>query len=68
MSIARVYLSIFPSENAQAILKEINESSQTTRFDIAQKVRFQLRKMPYLVFYIDDSLDYLENIDNLLKQ
>lgn len=68
MSIARVYLSIFPSENAQAILKEINESSQTTRFDIAQKVRFQLRKMPSLIFYIDDSLDYLENIDNLLKQ
>ena len=42
-------------------------SAKTIRYDLAQKVRFQLRKTPELAFYLDDSLDYLENIDNLLK-
>lgn len=68
LSIARVYLSIFPSGKSQEVLDNINRQTKTIRYELAQKVRFQLRKTPELSFYIDDSLDYIENIDNLLKE
>ena len=67
LSIAKAYLSIFPSEKSAEMLKSINASAKTIRYELAQKVRFQLRKTPELVFYIDDSLDYIQNIDSLLK-
>lgn len=66
LSIARVYLSVFPSGKAQEMLESINKSAKTIRYELAQRVRYQLRKTPELAFYIDDSLDYIENIDNLL--
>ena len=66
LSIARVYLSIFPTERSQELLESITASATTIRYELAQKVRFQLRKCPELSFYIDDSLDYIENIDKLL--
>ncbi len=66
LSTARVYLSIFPSGKSQEILGHITESSRTIRYELAQRVRFQLRKCPDLHFYIDDSLDYIDNIDHLL--
>lgn len=66
LSIARVYLSVFPSAKAQEMLESINKSAKTIRYELAQRVRYQLRKTPELAFYIDDSLDYIENIDNLL--
>jgi len=68
LSVARAYLSIFPSEKADQIIKSIQESTKTIRHEIAARVRFQLRKMPELTFFIDDSLDYAENIDALLKK
>lgn len=68
LSIARVYLSIFPPEKSQEILEGINAQSKTIRYELAQRVRFQLRKCPELSFYIDDSLDYIENIDRLLEK
>lgn len=68
LSIARAYLSVFPSAKAPEIIENINRSSKTIRYELAQKVRFQLRKTPELNFYLDDSLDYIENIDNLLKK
>ena len=68
LSIARAYLSIFPSDKAQILLDSINKNAKTIRYDLAQKVRYQLRKTPELFFHIDDSLDYIEHIDNLLKQ
>ena len=68
LSIARAYLSIFPSDKAQVLLESINTSAKTIRYDLAQKVRYQLRKTPELFFHIDDSLDYIEHIDNLLQQ
>ena len=66
LSIARAYLSIFPSDKAQVLLESINKSAKQIRYDLAQKVRYQLRKTPELFFHIDDSLDYIEHIDNLL--
>lgn len=68
LSIAKAYLSIFPSEKASETIESINASSREIRYQLAQRVRFQLRKIPELNFYLDDSLDYIENIDNLLKK
>lgn len=66
LSIARAYLSVFPSSKGPEILESINANAKTIRYELAAKVRFQLRKTPELSFYLDDSLDYIENIDNLL--
>lgn len=68
LSIARAYLSVFPSDKGAEILAEINRSAKTVRYELAQNVRHQLRKTPELSFYLDDSLDYIENIDNLLNK
>ena len=68
LSSARVYLSIFPSEKGDEILKNINASAKTVRYELAQRVRYQLRKTPELSFFVDDSLDYIEHIDELLKK
>lgn len=67
LSVARAYLSIFPSGKADEMLKSIQGSARQIRYEMAQRVRFQLRKMPELSFFIDDSLDYAERIDELLK-
>ena len=66
LSIARVRLSIFPSENAEELLESIRSSAKTIRYDLGLRVGKQLRKLPELTFFIDDSLDYLERIDSLL--
>lgn len=68
LSIARAYLSVFPSDKGEAMIESINKSAQTIRYELAQKVRYQLRKTPALQFYLDDSLDYIENIDRLLDK
>lgn len=68
LSIARAYLSFFPSDKAKDILENINRSARTIRYELGQKVRFQLRKIPELAFHLDDSLDYIENIDHLLHE
>ncbi len=68
LSLAKAYLSIFPSEKAQEIIEGINASRKTIRYELAQRVRMQLRKTPELMFYLDDSLDYIERIDNLLQE
>ena len=68
LSVAKVYLSIFPSEKSEEILESIRASAKTIRYELSQKVRFQLRKTPELMFFLDDSLDYIEYIDTLLKK
>ena len=67
MSVARGYLSIFPSEKAQEIVDNINKNVPQLRFELGKRVRHQLRIIPEIKFFIDDSLDYLERIDELLK-
>lgn len=68
LGIARVYLSIFPSDFAKDILEEIRLMSKHIRGDLGRKVGRSLRVIPDLEFYIDDSLDYIENIDKLLDK
>ena len=67
MSVCRVYLSIFPSERSAEFLKNINANVKSIRYELGKRVRFQLRIIPELRFFLDDSLDYLEHIDQLLK-
>ena len=67
MSIARVYLSIFPSEKGEELIKNINANMKSIRYELGTRVRFQLRIIPELKFFLDDSLDYLERSDELLK-
>ncbi|GHA38396.1 ribosome-binding factor A [Salinimicrobium marinum] len=64
---AKAYLSIFPSKNAADILKELNILKPQIRHELARRTRNQLRRMPELLFYIDDSLEYIEKIDKSLK-
>lgn len=66
LSIAKAYLSIFPSDRSNEILENIKAQSKTVRYELAQRVKEVLRKCPDLQFYLDDSLDYAENIDRLL--
>ena len=68
MSIARVYLSVFPSERSQEIVKNINDNMKSIRYELGTRVRHQLRIIPELKFFVDDSLDYPERIDELLKK
>ena len=64
LSVARAYLSIFPSERAEEIINNINANAKSIRYELGT---FQLRIIPELKFFIDDSLDYIERIDELLK-
>jgi ribosome-binding factor A len=67
MSIARVYLSVFPSERGKELVANINQNMKSIRFELGNRVRHQLRIIPELKFFLDDSLDYVERIDELLK-
>lgn len=67
LSIARAYLSIFPGEKKAEVLSTVEAETKAFRFELGKRVRNQLRIIPELHFHLDESLDYLENIDNLLK-
>ena len=68
LSVAKAYLSIFPSEKAPELLENINSQAAAIRYKLGTLERHQLRIIPELKFFLDDSLDYLDNIDRLLKQ
>src|ERR1035437_2637447 len=67
LSFAKVYISIFPATNQDEIIHILQEHSSKLRFELGQKVRSQLRIVPDIAFHIDDSLDYIDKIDKLLK-
>lgn len=68
LSIAKIFISIFPVNDPKIILDKINNKHIMIRKMLAQKTRNQLRKVPELIFYLDDSSSYAENIDQLLKK
>lgn len=68
LSICTAYLSIFPSEKSEEILTNIKANEKSIRYELGTRVRNQLRVIPELRFFLDDSLDYLEHIDELLKK
>lgn len=68
LSTAKVYISVFPNDKAAIILEEVNQVKPTIRHEISQRTRHQLRRMPELQFYIDDTLEYLDGIERSLKR
>jgi len=68
LAIARCFLSVFPSNDVKAYVEEINKISKNIRYSLGQKIKKQVRIIPELTFEVDDSLDYAENIDNILKK
>jgi ribosome-binding factor A len=68
LGIARVYISIFPSEGSEEILQDIKGMSRQIRGSLGKRVGKQLRIIPELEFYLDDSLDYIDKIDGLLNK
>lgn len=68
LSICTAYLSIFPSEKSEELIENINTNEKQIRFELGRRVRNQLRIIPELRFYLDDSLDYIDHIDELLKK
>jgi len=67
LSFAKVYLSVFPGDDAKKVLEVVRNDQSTIRGILGRKVGKELRIVPELAFYLDDSLDYAENIDNLLS-
>ena len=68
LSSAKIFLSIFPKNKAKIYLNSIQENAFQINYDLASRMRNQLRKMPKFNFYMDDSLDYVEEIENALKK
>lgn len=68
LSHAKVYVSIFGTEDKTAILKKIKSSLWLIRKLLAEKIRNQVRVIPELSFFLDDTLDYIEHIDELLNK
>ncbi len=68
LSYAKIYLSIFPSERAGMVMGNLEEKNRSVRFQLGKKVGKQMRIIPELRFFVDDSLDYIDKIDGLLKE
>ena len=68
LSICTAYLSIFPPERADELMANITANEKTIRYELGTRVRNQLRIIPELRFFVDDSLDYIAHIDELLKK
>lgn len=68
LAVAKVFISIFPSAKAGNVMKMVEDASKSIRGELGRKVAKQLRIVPELVFCLDDSLDYAEHIDELLKK
>ncbi|WOD44978.1 30S ribosome-binding factor RbfA [Hwangdonia lutea] len=67
LSVAKVYLSIFPNNKAATLIDGIKSNAPLIRHELAQRTKNQLRRMPILEFFVDDSLEYIDNIDKSLK-
>ncbi len=68
LSIAKVYVSIFPTEKSKEVMDGLRSNQPLIRHEMAQRTRHQFRRMPELVFFLDDSLDYIENIEKSLEE
>jgi ribosome-binding factor A len=67
LGISKAYLSIFPSQKGKEIMESINMNKRSIRYELGTRIGKQIRRIPELNFFLDDSIDYLENIDQLLK-
>lgn len=68
LSYCNIYLSVFPSDKAQDIVNNLTANIRTVRYDLGQRLRHQLRIIPELRFFVDETIDYMSRIDELLKK
>ena len=68
LSVAKAYLSIYPSGKSEEMMDNINRQKKSIRYELGLRIGKQVRRIPELAFFLDDSIDYLENIDHLLNQ
>jgi len=66
--VSKAFLSIFPSEKSNEIMENIDKQKKSIRYELGLRIGKTVRHVPELIFYLDDSIDYLENIDHLLNQ
>ena len=67
LGVSRIYVSVFPSGNSDEVISKLNDHHSLFRNELGKKLRHQVKKIPEIIFYLDDSLDYIDNIENLLK-
>lgn len=67
LSVAKAYLSLFPSDRGEELLDNITRNGKAIRYELGTRIGQQIRRIPELAFFVDDSIDYLENIDKLLQ-
>ena len=66
ISMAKIYISVFPKDKVEMYIENLKTNKNQLRHDLSQKLKSQLRKVPELNFYLDESLDYIEKIDKEL--
>jgi len=67
LSLGRVFLSVFPTDKSSEVMSQVETDTKSIRFELGKRVRHQLRIVPELSFYLDESMEKLEHIDQLLK-
>ncbi len=67
LGLARIYLSVFPSESSEDVMERIGSNTVSLRYELGKRVGKQLRIVPEIKFFLDDSMDYAARIDDLLK-
>jgi len=67
LGLAKTYLSLFPGEDKEKSVESINQAVGSIRSEMGKRLRHQLKHIPDFIFYLDDSLDYIDNIENLLN-
>ncbi len=67
LGLAKIYLSIFPETDKQEFLELIKNKSKVLKNELAKRIRYQVKSIPELAFFIDDSLDYIEHIEDILN-
>lgn len=68
LSFAKCYLSVFPSAKSNEVIEKLNKNVKEIRYQLGTRIKNQVRKIPEIALFVDDSLDYIDNIDNLLKK
>ena len=68
LSVAKIYVSVFPSDKAEAVMEVLQENNRALRGELGNQIGKQLRIVPEVIFHLDSSLDYVEHIESLLKK
>lgn len=68
LTMAKIYLSVYNTENKQAVLLEMEDQQAMLRQSLASRLKSHLRRMPDIHFYLDDTLDEIEKVDKLIKK